>query len=435
MSDGNVLLIGDRVVTPDAEGPAAVAVVDGRIIYVGPERGAPRVGRVVRLQPDEVLLPGLVDTHVHLQLLGCPGWEGLATGTRAAARGGTTTVVDMPVDSRPPTVDLASLEAKRAVLTAPFAVDLGLWGGAVPGLSGLSALVNAGVLGLKAFLSPSGCDGFPPLSPADLRQALTALLPSGLPLLVHAEDEQHALPLASTRRHGDFLASRPAVVEASAIAVVVDAVRRTGGRAHVVHVSSADGVAVLRAARAEGLVITAETCPHYLVVDGDRVPDGATRCKALPAVRGRSDAEALWAALTDGVIELVVSDHSPCAPGGKQTGDFALDKPGVSSLELRLPLLWTAARQRGHSFGDVARWTAQAPARLAGLPRKGRLVVGADADLCVLAPDEPVRVGALAHLQAGTPWDGQLLRGAVRSTWLRGQPCDPDRPRGRVLVA
>jgi len=431
VTDLDLLLVGDRVVTPVGEGPAAVGVVDGRIAYVG--SGRPRARRVVRLADDEALLPGLVDTHVHLQFPGRTGWEGVGTATRAAVLGGTTTLVDMPLDGQPVTIDLPALQAKRRALQVPFETDLGLWAGAVPGLAGLAELVPSGVLGFKAFLSPSGCDGFPPLDDADLRAALRRLLPTGLPLLVHAEDESLALPLAPSRRYADFLASRPAAVEARAVASVIDAVRATGGRAHVVHVSTGEAVDLLRAARAEGLPVTAETCPHYLALDPARLPDGATLVKALPAVRGAADA--LWAGVAEGVLGVIVSDHSPCAPGGKATGDFSIDLPGVSSLQLRLPVLWTAARARGHGLVDVARWAAQAPARLAGLTRKGVIEVGADADFCVVAPDERVVVGPVAHRQPGTPYDGTVLRGAVRSTWLRGVQCRPDRPRGRLVSA
>jgi allantoinase len=429
-----LVLIGDRVVTPTGERPAAVAVHDGRIVFVGDPSDAPAASTVVQLADDEVLLPGLVDSHVHLQEPGRPGWEGAETATRAAALGGVTTLVDMPLDSQPVTVDLPSLRAKQHALKGRCEVDVGLWGGLVPGLAGLRALSTAGVLGFKAFLSPSGCDHFAPLRPYDLVDALTRLQSSGLPLLVHAEDESQALPLVGpTRRYTDYLASRPAAVEADAVAMLLEAVRATRGRAHVVHVSSAESVALLREAQREGLAVTAETCPHYLALSAELLPDGVTQAKALPAVRGSADADALWAGLAEGVLGLVVSDHSPCAPGGKSTGDFAVDAPGVSSLQLRLPVLWTEARRRGHVLVDVMRWAAEAPATLAGLPTKGRIAVGADADLCVFAPDASLVVEGLAHRQPGSPYDGQCLHGVVRSTWVRGERCEEGRWRGRLL--
>ncbi len=436
MADCDLLVLGDRVVTPAGERRAAVGVLDGRVVFLGSPSRAPQARSVLRLADDEVLMPGLVDTHVHVQEPGCPGWEGAETATRAAALGGATTLVDMPVDGQPVTVDLASLEAKRVAFEGRCEVDVGLWGGAVPGLAGVDELVNAGVLGFKAFLSPSGCAGFPPLGPADLTRVLTRLRPTGLPLLVHAENELEALTLAGPAlRYADFLASRPAAVEAGAVSALVDAVRATAGRAHVVHVSSAEGLALVREAQREGLSVTAETCPHYLTLSAEQIPDGGTQAKALPAVRGSADADALWSGLADGVLGLVVSDHSPSAPGSKATGDFAVDAPGVSSLQLRLPLLWTEARRRGHDLADVARWAAAAPARLAGLPAKGRIAAGADADFCVLAPDDELTVGsvALAHRQPGSPYDGRRLYGVVRSTWLRGERCEDGRRRGRLL--
>ena len=437
MTRCDLVVLADRVVTTSGERPAAVAVSQGRIVAVTAMGDAPTAARTRRLADDEVLMPGLVDTHVHLQEPGRPGWEGVLSGTRAAALGGTTTVVDMPLDGLPVTVDLAGLRVKQRALRGRCAVDVGLWGGAVPGLAGLSELRLAGVLGFKAFLSPSGCEEFPPLLHAELHDALRRLVPTGLPLLVHAEDETRARPQdPPTRNYATWLASRPAEVETAAVAAVIDAVRTTGGWAHVAHVSSAGAVGLLRSARREGLPLTAETCPHYLVRPAESIGDGDTLVKALPAVRGAAESEILWEALAEGVLDLVVSDHSPCAPGGKDTGDFTRDAAGVSSLQLRLPLLWSEARRRGHALSDLARWTAQAPADLAGLPRKGRIAVGADADLVAFAPDDRVVVVSsdLAHRQNRTPYDGWQLTGTVRTTWLRGRVYADGQAAGRVLT-
>ena len=349
----DTVLLADRVITPTGQGPAAVAVAGGRIVAVTELRDAPPAVRTVQLANDEVLMPGLVDTHVHLQESGRPGWEGVESGTRAAALGGTTTVVDMPLDGLPVTVDLASLEAKQRALRGRCGIDVGLWGGAVPGMAGMVELQLAGVLGFKAFLAPSGCQEFLPLSPVELTAALRKLVPTGLPLLVHAEDETHALPLRSPApSYATYLASRPATVEIAAVAAVIDAVRRVGGRAHVVHVSSAGAVELLRAARREGLRVTAETCPHYLVRPAETIRDGDTRVKALPAVRGAAEADVLWQALADGVLDLVVSDHSPCAPGTKSTGDFVLAPPVCRHSSSDCPSC--GAR---HGAEDTACWT------------------------------------------------------------------------------
>ena len=353
MTRCDTVLLADRVITPTGEGPAAVAVAGGRIVAVTELRDAPPAVRTVQLADDEVLMPGLVDTHVHLQESGRPGWEGVESGTRAAALGGTTTVVDMPLDGLPVTVDLASLEAKQRALRGRCGIDVGLWGGAVPGMAGMVELQLAGVLGFKAFLAPSGCQEFLPLSPVELTAALRKLVPTGLPLLVHAEDETHALPLRSPApSYATYLASRPATVETAAVAVVIDAVRSVGGRAHVVHVSSAGAVELLRAARREGLRVTAETCPHYLVRPAETIGDGDTRVKALPAVRGAAEADVLWQALADGVLDLVVSDHSPCAPGTKSTGDFVLAPPVCRHSSSDCPSC--GAR---HGAEDTACWT------------------------------------------------------------------------------
>jgi len=433
--DLDLLVVADRVLTPDGEVAAAVGVAGGRIRCVLPAGDLPPAARVVRLAADEVLMPGVVDTHVHLQDPGRPEWEDAASATRAAALGGVTTLVDMPLDSDPVTVDLASLAAKRAALAGRCVVDVGLWGGAVPGNAGRRGeLLDAGVLGLKAFLSPSGLEDFPPLSADELAAALAELRTRDAVLLVHAEDEGHARPLrAPAPRYAQLLDSRPAEVEAAAVATVVEAARRTGGRAHVVHVSSAASLPLLAKARREQVRVTAETCPHYLAHAAEEVPDGATALKAMPPVRAAADRRALWDALAAGVLDAVVSDHSPGPPG--EPGDFALAPPGVSSLQVSLSVVWTEARARGVPLHDVVRWMCRQPAELAGLRRKGRIEAGADADLVVLAPEQEHVVDgrALAHRQPGTPYDGRRLRGVVRRTWLRGADLDDGPARGRLL--
>jgi len=428
----DTVLVGRRVVTPQGERPAAVAVQGGRIVAVTRVDRAPAARRTVHLAEDEVLLPGLVDSHVHLQDPGRTDWEDVASASRAAALGGVTTLVDMPLDSDPVTV--ASVHAKQTALAGRSQVDYGLWGGAVPqSLGRLDGLVAAGVLGFKCFLSPTGIAGFDPLTPAQLRSALGELRPLGVPLLVHAEDETAALPLRGpTPRYDDYLASRPSRVEENAVAHVVAAVAATGGWAHLVHLSAAGSLPLVRAGRDGGGRLTAETAPHYLVLPG-QIADGATAAKAMPAVRLAADAEGLWNALRDATVDLVVSDHSPCAPGGKSGRDFAAAAPGVASLQVGLPVLWTEAMRRGHDLPQLVRWICSAPADLAGLPRKGRVAAGADADFCVFAPDEQLTVGPVAHKQPGTPYDGRRLVGVVRQTWLRGEPLDGRRPRGRLL--
>jgi allantoinase len=424
-----------RVVLPDGERPAAVHTEDGRITAITAFDDAP--DRSVTLNDDEVLLPGVVDSHVHVNDPGRTEWEGFASATRAAAAGGVTTIVDMPLNSIPPTTTLDALHVKREVAEGQVAVDVAFWGGAVPGnVDQFRPLHEAGVVGFKCFLLDSGVPEFPPLDDAGLRAALAELATFDGLLIAHAEDADviAAAPEPSGASYAGFLASRPAAAEQSAIAGLVAAARESGGRAHVVHLADADALPLLRKARAEGVRITVETCPHYLTFAAEQVPDGATAFKCCPPIREAAHREALWAALREGDIDLVVSDHSPCTPELKRldVGDFGLAWGGIASLQVALPAVWSGARARGRRLTDVVRWMAEAPARLAGLPRKGAIAVGRDADLVAFAPEERFTVGALHHRNPVTPYAGHELTGVVRRTWLRGQLADGT-PIGELL--
>jgi allantoinase len=450
-----------RVVLPDGERPATVVVRGGRIAAVeaagpgealpvaaGPgtaEPDAAATPHAVTLADDEVLLPGLVDTHVHCNEPGRTHWEGFATATRAAAAGGITTILDMPLNSIPPTTTVDALTVKRAAAAGQVHVDVGFWGGAVPGnADDLPQLLDAGAFGAKCFLCPSGVEEFGHLDGAGLDAALARLAERDGLLLVHAEDPQtlqrHARPAG--RDYNAFALQRSQEAETVAVTRVVDAVRRTGGRAHIVHVSSSESLGILAAARAEGLAVTAETCPHYLSFAVDDpgewgVPDGAPQFKCCPPIHDAENRDALWAALAVGFVDAVISDHSPAPADLKHldTGDLDAAWGGIASVQVSLPAVWTEARRRGHGLGEVVRWMASGPADLAGLPRKGRIAVGADADLCVFAPDQQwvVDPAALHHRHPVTPYAGMRLRGAVRTTYLRGEPVTGDRPHGRLI--
>ena len=424
-----------RVVLPDGSRPAAVHTEAGRITAVTGFADAP--ADAVTLADDEVLLPGLVDSHVHVNEPGRTEWEGFATATRAAAAGGVTTIVDMPLNSVPPTIDVDALHVKRAVANDQVSVDVAFWGGAVPGnADSLGPLLEAGVVGIKCFLLDSGVPEFPPLDDAGLRTALTEVAAVDGLLIAHAEDGAviAAAPSPDGPSYVGFLASRPAAAEESAIARLIAAARDTGARVHVVHLADAGALPQLRAARAEGVAITVETCPHYLTFAAEEVPDGATAFKCCPPIREGFHREALWSALADGDIDLVVSDHSPCTPDLKRldTGDFGAAWGGIASLQVALPVVWTGARARGIGLDRVMSWMAEAPARLAGLPGKGGIAVGKDADLVAFAPDARWQVGELHHRNPVTPYAGRPLAGVVRRTWLRGQVADGS-PIGRLL--
>ena len=440
MESFDQVLRARAAVLPDGVRAVDVGVRDGVVVAVSEQRlDAPDV---VVLADDEVLLPGLVDTHVHVNDPGRTEWEGFRTATRAAAAGGVTTLVDMPLNSIPPTVDPGTLEIKRDTARHAVAVDVGFWGGAVPeNLSRLRELGRAGVFGFKCFLAPSGVDEFGHLDPAGLERALAEVASFDGLLLVHAEDpavlDAHANDGGTG--YGAFVASRPDDAEVSAIRRVVEGVRRTGARAHVLHLSSAAALPVLREARAEGLRITVETCPHYLVFDAEHIRDGATQFKCCPPIRDEANRDALWQALVDGDIDLVVSDHSPSTPELKLAGDgdFGRAWGGIAGLQVGLAAVWTEARRRGIGLEDVVRWMATSPAALVGLTAKGSIRVGADADLVAFAPDAvwDVSAAALEHRNKITAYDGAHLTGVVRSTWLRGRPVYPlgRRPRGRLL--
>ncbi|WP_255954049.1 allantoinase AllB [Streptomyces odontomachi] len=420
----DLLLRSTRVVTPEGTRPATVAVAQGRITAVLAHDAVPPPGARVRDFGDDALLPGLVDTHVHVNDPGRTEWEGFRTATRAAAAGGVTTLVDMPLNSLPPTTTVPHLRTKQAVARGAVHVDVGFWGGVVPGnLGGLRPLHDAGVFGFKCFLSPSGVEEFPELDEAQLVAAMTETGGFGGMLIVHAEDPRQ---LADAARHAgpgypDFLRSRPAASEDTAIRTVVETARALDARVHILHLSSAGALPLIAAARRAGIRLTVETCPHYLTLSAEDVPDGASAFKCCPPIREADNRELLWAALADGILDCVVSDHSPCTADLK-TPDFATAWGGISSLQLGLPAVWTEARRRGHTLDDVVRWMSERPAGLVGLTRKGAIAPGRDADFAVLAPEATFTVDptALQHRNPITAYAGRTLRGVVTSAWLRG---------------
>ncbi|HUC24785.1 MAG TPA: allantoinase AllB [Streptosporangiaceae bacterium] len=434
------LLLAGPAVTADGVVPVLIAVTGGKVSAVHDLSELPSLSTlppafaalpavpVHRLAGDEVLLPGLVDSHVHVNEPGRTHWEGFATATRAAAAGGVTTIVDMPLNSLPPTTYPAALEMKRAAANGQCWVDVAFWGGAVPGnVPDRAGLHRAGVRGFKCFLADSGVPEFLPLDGAGLRRAAAQIAELGSVLLVHAEDPARLGEVSGPdgADYAAFLRSRPPEAETAAIAAVIDAARHTGVRAHILHVSSADAIDLLAAARAEGLDVTSETCPHYLTLAAEQVPAGATEFKCCPPIRERDNSERLWAGLQAGVIDCVVSDHSPCPPELKvpRAGDFARAWGGIASLQLSLPVVWSYGRERGCELADLARWMAAFPAQLAGLADKGRIAVGCDADLVAFAPDASfvVEAAMLAHRHKLTPYAGRRLTGVVRRTWLRGR--------------
>jgi len=448
---GDLVVRARRVLVDERWQPAAVVVRGGLVVAVADldadvELGAG--GRDVTLPDDQVLVPGVVDSHVHVNEPGRTEWEGFTSATRAAAAGGVTTIVDMPLNSIPPTTTVEALELKRAAAGPQSVVDVGFWGGAVPsnlGTGDLRALHDAGVFGFKAFLSPSGVDEFPHLTTEQLHAAMAEIAAFDGLLIVHAEDPDELDAAAATTPGGaaydDFVRSRPDVVETTAIEHVVEALRATGGRAHVLHLSSAEALGTIRAAKAEGLRLTVETCPHYLTFDAGSIADGATQYKCCPPIRDDANRELLWAALVDGTIDVVASDHSPSTAELKFAGggDFGLAWGGISGLELSFRAVWSGARARGVPLERVLGWMSRGTADLLGLGTgegaKGRIAVGAAADLVALAPDRPstVDVRALRHRNPVSAFDGAQLVGEVAATWVGGVLVGDDAPPARLL--
>jgi allantoinase len=444
--DADIIFRAARTVTPDGETSCTVAVRNGLITALAPLDARFDAAREVVLGSDEVLLAGVVDTHVHVNDPGRTEWEGFATATRAAAAGGVTTLVDMPLNSIPPTCDVEALELKRRTADGSCSIDVGFWGGAIPrSLGSLRELHEAGVFGFKCFLVESGVEEFPALSYPQLEQAMREISTFDGVLIVHAEDADtidRAAP-AHGRLYTSFLQSRPDSAEVTAIERLIELSRSTGCRVHVLHLSSARALGALSAARADGVRVSVETCPHYLSFAAEQIPAGSTQFKCCPPIRGKGNRSALWEGLTSGTIDIVVSDHSPCTVDLKQLelGDFAAAWGGISSLQLGLPAIWTQARARGHSLSDVTRWMSARPAELFGLHGKGRIAPGHTADLCVFAPDETftVHAPALHHRNPVTAYEGGELQGMVRSTWLSGEQIAQgweligSSPRGKLL--
>ncbi|GAA0629357.1 allantoinase AllB [Streptomyces crystallinus] len=441
MSDVNLVLRSSRVITPEGTRPASVAVAGEVISAVLPYDAEVPAGARLEDLGDDVLLPGLVDCHVHVNDPGRTEWEGFWTATRAAAAGGITTLVDMPLNSLPPTTTVANLRVKQEVARAKAHVDVGFWGGALPdNVKDLRPLHDAGVFGFKAFLSPSGVEEFPELDQDQLDRSLAEIAGFGGLLIVHAEDphELAAAPSTPGPKYADFLASRPRVSENTAIEALIAAAKRVGARVHILHLSSSDALPAIAAAKREGVRVTVETCPHYLTLTAEEVPDGASEFKCCPPIREAANQDLLWQALADGTIDCVVTDHSPSTADLK-TEDFATAWGGISGLQLSLSAVWTEARRRGHTLDDVVRWMSSATAGLVGLDRKGAIEAGRDADFAVLAPDATFTVdpAALQHRNRVTAYAGKTLHGVVKSTWLRGERIQQNgtltEPTGRLL--
>jgi len=424
------IIRSERVVLPDGVRPATIIVNNGRIVAIGDHTTTSMTGATLIDAHSMVVMPGIVDTHVHVNEPGRTDWEGFQTATQAASAGGVTTIVDMPLNSIPSTNNVAALETKRQAAKGRIHVDVGFWGGVVPGNAAeIEPLARAGVRGYKCFLSPSGVDEFEHVAESDLRDAMPLLAATGLPLLVHAESPEQLLDPdkhADPRSYATWLHSRPPRAEQAAIDLMIALAARSGAHVHIVHLASADALPSIVKAREEGVKLTVETCPHYLAFCAEEIRDGATAWKCAPPIRERDHRERLWRALKDGHIDLVATDHSPAPPELKHfdDGNFIEAWGGIASLQVSLPVMWTQAQRRAIPIERIAEWMSAAPARLAGLSdRKGAIRVGHDADFVIMDPDRGLTVDAsrLYHRHPVTPYDGAQLRGLVTMTMLRGE--------------
>ena len=438
--DFDLVVKGSQILTTAGVVAREVGVRAGRIVAIEPLGSNLHSDRVVTLKADETLIPGLVDTHVHVNEPGRTEWEGFASATKAAAAGGVTTILDMPLNSIPSTVNRPALELKRLYARRQAFVDVGFWGGAIPGnLADLRQLHDDGVFGFKCFLLFSGVPEFPHLDSDELEEYMAELKTFDSTMIIHAESSR-AIDRAP-RPQGDeyryFLASRPRGAENLAIAELIERARWTGARTHILHLSSSDALPMIRSAQAEGVALTVETCPHYLTLLAEEIPNGATAYKCCPPIREVSNRELLWEGLLDGTIHDIASDHSPSTLDLKDlhNGDFGVAWGGIASIQLGLSLIWTEARRRGLGLEQVIEWMASKPAQRVGLPAKGKLALGYDADLAIFAADEAfvVDVAKLHHKNPLTPYQGRALSGVTRRTFLRGVEIDFATPHGQLL--
>lgn len=430
-------IFSKRVITPEGVNPAFVLIKDGKISDITDE--SPSNDVPVTDVGDLVLMPGIVDPHVHINEPGRTDWEGFDTATRSAMAGGITSLVDMPLNSSPVTTTVKAFNEKLNATNGQLHVNCGFWGGVIPGNEkDIAPLIEKGVLGFKAFLTHSGIDEFPNATEEDLRKVMPVIAKSGVPILVHCELSNDNRPLSIDHRsYPNYLASRPKKWEDDAIALMIRLCEEFNCKTHIVHLSSADSIEQIRNAKQKGLPLTAETGQHYLFFTAEQIADGATAWKCAPPIREKENNEQLWKALKEGIIDFVATDHSPAPPELKElvSGDFMKAWGGISSIQFALPVLWTAAQLHGGTISDIAKWLCERPALLPRLQSKGKIAKGYDADLVVWNPEKSFTVTeeTIHHKHKITPYLNEELYGVVEQTWIGGEKVfDQARPANGI---
>ncbi|MEA1880853.1 MAG: allantoinase AllB [Candidatus Marinimicrobia bacterium] len=437
-------ITSQRTLTPEGEKPATILIKGEKILDVVSVTEIPSDCPVEDIGND-VVMPGLVDAHVHINEPGRTDWEGFETATKAAAAGGITTLVDMPLNCIPVTTTVDALNQKITATENQLWIDCGFYGGLIPdNIQDLESLADAGVLGFKAFLSPSGIDEFPNVSEKHLREALPILAKKEIPVLVHAELENGATSSEDNKSYKHFQESRPKSWENNAIKLLINLCREFAVHIHIVHLSSADILPGIAQTRKDGFPLTVETCPHYLHFSSERISDGDTRFKCAPPIWDAENRENLWAGLEEGIINFITSDHSPCTPDLKnlEAGDFEKAWGGISSIQFALPVIWTECKRRGYSLDQLINWMSKQPAKFVGMDYlKGQISPGFDADLVCWNPDEKyiIKKEAIHHKNKLTPYEGETLFGVVNSTFLRGKKVYEkgqflENPKGKMIL-
>ena len=419
-------IASQKVLTLEGEKPAAILIKGEKILDVVSIENIPENCPTEEMG-NNMIMPGLVDAHVHINEPGRTDWEGFETATKAAAAGGITTIVDMPLNCIPVTTTVDALNQKIIATKDQLWIDCGFYGGLIPDNNqDLESLADAGVLGFKAFLSPSGIDEFPNISEKHLREALHILAKKGIPVLVHAELENGATSSEENKTYKYFQESRPKSWENNAIKLLIQLCREFNVHIHIVHLSSADILPEIAQTRKDGFPLTVETCPHYLHFSSERISDGDTRFKCAPPIWNGENRENLWAGLEEGIINFITSDHSPCTPELKnlEAGNFEKAWGGISSIQFALPVIWTECKQRGYSLEQLINWMSKQPAKFIGKDQqKGQISPGFDADLVCWNPDKKyiIKKEVIHHKNKLTPYEGESLYGVVNATFLRGQ--------------